>query len=98
MPSAKARVPGGRGGSGSPHIQVRSLVDGTSTIRQVVARAVPSLVIRAVVPTVLFLVGRHLWGLVGAVALTLAWSLGVQLVRHARGLALSTILMIGMVE
>lgn len=98
MHLARARSSAGTNGAEDPEGHLRGLVAGTSTIRQVVARAVPSLVIRAVVPAVLFLVGRSLWGLLGAVVLTLVWSLGVQLIRHLRGLAMSTILMIGIVE
>jgi hypothetical protein len=78
--------------------EVGGLLAGTSTLRVVAARAVPTLVMRAAVPAVLFLVGRNEWGLAGGVFLTLAWGLSVQVIRRLRRLPLSTILLLGMAE
>jgi hypothetical protein len=63
----------------------------------VAAKALPNLVIVAVVPAVCFLVGRRLWGLSGAIALTLVWNGSCQALRRLLGKPLSGLLIIGSV-
>lgn len=62
------------------------------------AKAIPNLLTGAVVPAVLFLVGRSLWGLVGGVALSLAWNGSCQVVRRMLGKPYSGLLIVGLVE
>jgi len=71
---------------------------GAGTVSQIAAGAAPQLVVTAVLPSVWFIVGRHVWGLAGAVTLTLAWNVSCQLVRRLRGQALSVILALGLLE
>jgi len=68
------------------------------TIRQLAVKAVPNLVVAALVPAVCFLVGRSLWGLPGAIALALAWNLSCQVVRRATGRPFSGLLVVGTFE
>ena len=67
-----------------------------TTLPRMASRAVPHLVVVAVMPTVWFLVGRSLWGLAGGVGLALAWNLGCQASRWARGQAFSTLLVLNL--
>jgi hypothetical protein len=77
---------------------LRDLLDGNSALRKLAGRALPTLALRAVIPAVLFLVGRSAWGLGGAVMLTLAWNVGLQAIRGVQGQPLSAILLLGMAE
>ena len=65
---------------------------------QLVARAVPHLLVTAVAPSVCFVVGRLLWGLAGGVMLALAWNVSCQLARRLRREPLSAILLLGLSE
>lgn len=67
-------------------------------VRAVGARAVPSLLVGAVGPAVCFIVGRHLWGLLGAVLLALAWNLGAQGARLLAGRTWSALLLLNLIE
>ena len=57
----------------------------------------PNLLIGAAGPAVCFIVGRHLWGLVGAVLLALTWNLGAQAVRLLAGRDWSGILLLNLI-
>jgi intracellular septation protein A len=87
-----------------------SAVDGVSALspvanggaRRLIAKtagkAVPGLILGAVIPAVCFLLGHHVWGLIGAIALTLAWSSLYQAFRWLRGQSLSGLALLGLVE
>lgn len=66
-------------------------------IRRLVARAVPNLLISAAGPAASFIVGRHLWGLAGAVGLALTWNLAAQAGRLLAGRAWSGILLLNLI-
>lgn len=66
-------------------------------MRAVSARAVPNLLVGAVGPAVCFIVGRHLWGLAGAVLLALAWNLAAQAGRLIAGRDWSGILLLNLI-
>ena len=68
---------------------------GRSAAARVAIKALPNLVIAAVVPALCFFVGRHLWGLGGAVALAVVWNGSCQAVRRISGHPLSGLLLIG---
>jgi hypothetical protein len=67
-------------------------------VAKTAARAVPSLILGAVVPAVCFLLGQHVWGLIGAIGLTLAWSSLYQVFRWLCGQTLSGLVLLGLVE
>jgi hypothetical protein len=77
---------------------LRDLWDADSGLRRLAASALPALALRAVIPAVLFLVGRSAWGLAGGVILTLAWNVGFQAIRGVRGQPFSAILLLGLAE
>jgi hypothetical protein len=62
------------------------------------AKAVPNLVVAGVMPAVLFLVGRSLWGLGGAILLAAGWNASCQALRRLRGQPLSGLLILGLVS
>lgn len=66
-------------------------------IAAVAARAVPGLLVAAVGPAVCFIVGRHLWGLAGAVGLALSWNVVAQAARLLAGQPWSGILLLNLV-
>ncbi len=68
---------------------------GRRAAARVAAKALPNLVIAAIVPAVCFLVGRRLWGLGGAIALALVWNGSCQAVRRLSGKPLSGLLLVG---
>jgi intracellular septation protein A len=59
---------------------------------------VPNLIVGAVVPILCYFAGRRLWGLAGAVCLTLGWNASCQVVRRLSGRPLSGLLILGLVE
>jgi hypothetical protein len=65
-------------------------------LRSLVGRFLPRLLTLIVAPTACFLLGRAWWGLAGGIGLGLAWNLGFQLVRWARGQAFSAVLLLGL--
>ena len=81
----------------SPSPQVWSLPDSRCALASVAAKALPSLLVAAVVPAICFLVGRALWGLAGAITLALLWNGTCQAVRRLRGRRLSGLLIIGLI-
>jgi hypothetical protein len=74
-----------------------SSVAGTTAWR-VAAKAGPHLFIAAVIPTVCFVVGHHLWGLSGAIGLAFGWNAACQLTRRLLGQQWSGLLVIGSVS
>ena len=68
---------------------------GRRAAARVAAKAVPNLVIAAVVPAVCFLLGRRLWGLDGAIGLALVWNGVCQAGRRFLGKPFSGLLVIG---
>jgi hypothetical protein len=79
-----------------------SVVERGSAPRRVVAqtvlRAVPNLALGAVAPAVCFLVGRHLWGLAGAIGLAMGWAVGCQGIRWLGGRRVSGLLLVCLIE
>jgi len=69
-----------------------------STAWRIMAKAGPHLLIAAVIPTVCFIVGRHLWGLSGAIGLALAWNATCQMTRRLRGNDWSGLLVMGSIS
>jgi intracellular septation protein A len=67
-------------------------------VAQTATKAVPGLILGAVIPAMCFLLGRHVWGLMGAIALTLAWSSLYQAFRWLCGQSLSGLVLLGLVE
>lgn len=62
------------------------------------AKAIPNLLIGAAIPAALFLLGRSVWGLVGGIALSLAWNGSCQIGRRVLGKPVSGLLIVGLVE
>jgi hypothetical protein len=67
-------------------------------VAKTAARAVPGLILGAAVPAVCFLLGQHVWGLIGAIGLTLAWSSLYQVIRWLCGQSLSVLVLLGLAE
>ena len=69
-----------------------------STAWRILVKAGPHLLIAAVIPTVCFMVGRHFWGLAGAIGLALGWNAACQITRRLRGSDWSWLLVIGSIS
>lgn len=67
-------------------------------VAQTAARAVSNLVFLAVAPAVCFLLGRHLWGLGGAVGLAVGWAAVCQGLRWLEGRRVSGLLLVCLFE
>jgi hypothetical protein len=67
-------------------------------VAKTAAKAGPSLILAAVIPAGCFLLGRHMWGLIGAIGLTLAWNSLYQAFRWLRGQSFSRLLLLGLFE
>jgi len=74
-----------------------SRCSGTAAWR-IARTAIPHLFIAAVVPSVCFVVGRHLWGLSGAIGLALGWNATCQITRRWRGHDWSGLLVLGSIS
>jgi hypothetical protein len=70
----------------------------STTAWRVAAKAGPHLCIAALIPSVAFIVGRHFWGLGGAIGLALAWNATCQVTRRIRGQEWSGLLVIGSIS
>jgi hypothetical protein len=68
------------------------------TVTLIASKAIPGLILGAAIPAVCFLVGRRVWGLVGAICLALAWNGSCQAARWLRGRPLSGLLLLGLIE
>lgn len=73
-------------------------VPARSRATAVALKAVPNIVVAAVIPAVGFIVGKHLWGLAGAIIVVLVWNGGCQLIRRLAGRAFSVLLVISLAE
>jgi hypothetical protein len=72
---------------GRPHLAAKT-----------VAKAVPGLILGAVMPAIGFLLGQRLWGLMGGIGLTLGWSGLYQVFRWVRGHSLSGLVLLGLLQ
>jgi intracellular septation protein A len=77
--------------------EVSPRVAARRTVTSIVTKAVPGLILGAAVPAVCFIVGRRMWGLMGAICLALAWNGSCQAARWLRGRPLSGLLLIGLI-
>jgi intracellular septation protein A len=66
-------------------------------VTSILTKAIPGLILGAAIPAVCFLVGRRVWGLMGAICLALAWNGSCQAARWLRGRPLSGLLLIGLI-
>ena len=69
-----------------------------TTAWRIAANAGPHLFIAAVIPSLAFIVGRHLWGLGGAIGLALGWNATCQITRRFRGCEWSGLLVLGSIS
>jgi intracellular septation protein A len=67
-------------------------------VAKTAVKAVPSLILGAVIPAVCFLLGQRMWGLIGAIVLTLVWNSLYQVFRWLCGQSLSGLALLGLLE